>query len=76
MNLDYTMYLYNDSVLKIYEDQKATKVGQWSVTADGGFLLLQYGNTEELYPIEKITTSKLQVKDELQSIVFKKIIKL
>ncbi len=76
IDIDYTMYLNPDGVLKIFEKQAASQIGRWFVTEDGSFLILQYDDTQEMYPIEKIQYRRLEIRDEFETVIFKKKNKL
>lgn len=76
LEIDYTLYLHSDGSLQTFEDQEVSKSGRWYVSEDGGFLVLEHQDGVDSYPIEKIKARQLRIKDEMQTIILKKISKL
>jgi hypothetical protein len=72
-NVDYTLYLNEDGSLKIFEDNRIAEIGRWSVSSDGAFLILEYSDKRLSYPIESIGFNKLNLKDNFETIVFKRV---
>jgi hypothetical protein len=70
---NYTLYLNEDGSLKIFEQQHVSKVGQWYVSEDGAFLVLDHSNGKESYPIQKISRSTLDLLDDFQTIKFDRV---
>ena len=70
---DYTLYLNEDGSLKIFENNQIAELGKWSVSEDGAFLVLEHSDKNHSYPIESIGLNKLKLKDNFESIVFKRV---
>lgn len=70
---DYTLYLNEDGSLKIFENNQIAELGKWSVSEDGAFLVLEHSDKNHSYPIESIGMNKLKLKDNFESIVFKRV---
>ncbi|BDS10640.1 hypothetical protein [Aureispira anguillae] len=70
---NYTLYLNEDGSLKIFEQEHISKTGQWYVSNDGRFLILNHSYGQESYPIEQINGKKLSLVDEFKTITFRRI---
>ena len=70
---EYTLYLNEDGSLKIFESNQIVELGKWSVSKDGAFLVLEHSDKNHSYPIESIGLNKLKLKDNFESIVFKRV---
>lgn len=76
LELDYTLYLHTDGSLKIFENQEITKSGRWYVSEENNLLVLEHNEGQEIYPIEKIKSKRLEIRDEFETILLKKVSKL
>lgn len=69
---EYTLYLNDDNSLKIFQEQHISKTGQWQISEDGAFLIFDYSNGQDFYPIENISKNKLTLMDDFQIVSFKR----
>lgn len=76
LELDYTLYLHIDGSLQIFENQEITKSGRWYVSEENNLLVLEHNEGQDIYPIEKIKSKRLKIRDEFETILLKKVSKL
>jgi len=74
VEIDYRMYLLEDGSMKIFENQEIAQVGQWQVAENGGLLILDYADQQKTYPIESMKRNKLKIRDESQTVTFKRFV--